>query len=394
MDLKKQEVYYFYGAFITTFMAVILGVVTKNYNILLFSVLGAFSFSFVSFSNQKKDIKNVFLHGLTMLIAFNLGTLVSLSLMILPFLAAFVFFISYLYCEMFKIGAPRYFYILVLFSSGVKVSGTSLTLDSLLVANISILSGVLFSIMYILFVFNIVLKLTKQTTIDTNNLLKISTGFSDSWKQPEIIQKAVYGAFTFFILGYIIYLLNGGDSVWINDHIVNFGGNKNKLFLIGDSAGGNLVLGLVHKNQNIQKFDIKGQILMYPDTSFEYTTHSINENSLFHFPTKEILYTVRKAYLNNEYEIYNTLVSPLLANVSNIPPTLVITAENNPLRDEAILYHEKLLHENRDSTHFNFKDMEHGFIQYYQHPRNSQAAENALSEIKRWVSNKISNEIV
>lgn len=181
---------------------------------------------------------------------------------------------------------------------------------------------------------------------------------------------------------------------WINDHIVNFGGNKNKLFLIGDSAGGNLVLGLVHKNQNIQKFDIKGQILMYPDTSFEYTTHSINENSLFHFPTKEILYTVRKAYLNNEYEIYNTLVSPLLANVSNIPPTLVITAENNPLRDEAILYHEKLLHENRDSTHFNFKDMEHGFIQYYQHPRNSQAAENALSEIKRWVSNKISNEIV
>lgn len=215
MDLKKQEVYYFYGAFITTFMAVILGVVTKNYNILLFSVLGAFSFSFVSFSNQKKDIKNVFFHGLTMLIAFNLGTLVSLSLMILPFLAAFVFFISYLYCEMFKIGAPRYFYLLVLFSSGVKVSGTSLTLDSLLVANISILSGVLFSIMYILFVFNIVLKLTKQSTIDTNNLLKINTGFSDSWKQPEIIQKAVCGAFTFFILGYIIFLLNGGDSVWM-----------------------------------------------------------------------------------------------------------------------------------------------------------------------------------
>lgn len=176
---------------------------------------------------------------------------------------------------------------------------------------------------------------------------------------------------------------------WVMDKGANFGGDTTKLILIGDSAGGNLVTGLSYKNQYIKAFPIIGQIVLYPDTSFFYETTSIKDQSLSHFPTKEVLTTVRKAYLVNEYDVYHPMVSSLLAELFNMPDTLLITADNDPLRDEGILYHEKLQKSNQNSTHYNFKNMEHGFVQYFKLKENEISSEKVFRLIQDWIQNRI-----
>lgn len=177
---------------------------------------------------------------------------------------------------------------------------------------------------------------------------------------------------------------------WVMEEAESWGGDTAKLILIGDSAGGNLVTGLSYKNQYTKEFPIMGQILFYPDTSFFYESNSIKNKSLTHFPTKEILETVRKVYLTNEYELYHPMVSSLLGDLFNMPDTLIITADNDPLRDEGILYHEKLLKNNQNSAHYNFENMEHGFVQYFKLEENKVAGEKVFSLVKDWIQNRIS----
>jgi acetyl esterase len=55
-------------------------------------------------------------------------------------------------------------------------------------------------------------------------------------------------------------------------------------------------------------------------------------------------------------------VSPLrLEKVPALPPTLIATAEHDPLRDEGIAYAEKLHTAGVQVTHLHYPDMHHNF---------------------------------
>lgn len=122
--------------------------------------------------------------------------------------------------------------------------------------------------------------------------------------------------------------------------------NGDKIALAGDSSGANFaaVLAIIAKNKKGPVLTM--QMLLCPLTDWNLATDTINEQfSDGPWLTKEGLKWYRKAYLDNKGERDNVDVSPLIAEygvLNGLPDTFIITAENDPLRDDGEAYARRL----------------------------------------------------
>lgn len=118
-----------------------------------------------------------------------------------------------------------------------------------------------------------------------------------------------------------------------------------KIVVAGDSAGGNMatVLAMMAKEKGGAK--IIYQILLYPVTDADMDTESYKEFKDGPYLTKKSMEWFWNAYIGDETQKDDIYVSPLkapLKELENLPPALVITAENDVLRDEGEMYARKL----------------------------------------------------
>jgi acetyl esterase len=129
---------------------------------------------------------------------------------------------------------------------------------------------------------------------------------------------------------------------WVSGNASKINGDASNLVVGGDSAGGNLstVVSLIAKEQNGPA--ITAQVLIYPCTDLSCDTKSHVEFQEGFGLDRDLMIWFANHYINNEEEKRNKYVSPLLADVSNLPSALVITAENDILHDEGIAYAEHL----------------------------------------------------
>ena len=68
-------------------------------------------------------------------------------------------------------------------------------------------------------------------------------------------------------------------------------------------------------------------------------------------------------YVSKEEDKLNPYVAPILSkDLSSQPKTLIITAENDPLRDEGEAYGQKLREFGNDVTIYRVPDALHGFF--------------------------------
>jgi acetyl esterase len=87
-----------------------------------------------------------------------------------------------------------------------------------------------------------------------------------------------------------------------------------------------------------------GQLLIYPVTDY-YTPDkpSYIENGDGYFLTRDDMVYFWDHYLNTPVEGDNPYAAPLrAADLGNLPPAFVLTAEFDPLRDEGELYADRL----------------------------------------------------
>ena len=79
---------------------------------------------------------------------------------------------------------------------------------------------------------------------------------------------------------------------------------------------------------------------------------------------EEMVEETRKQFLTKYKEdLDNKYVAPLLSNnLFRMPKTLIITADNDPLRDEGIEYAKKLKQFLVKVKHYNFYGAAHGFL--------------------------------
>ncbi|MDO5402547.1 MAG: alpha/beta hydrolase [Eubacteriales bacterium] len=120
-----------------------------------------------------------------------------------------------------------------------------------------------------------------------------------------------------------------------------------KITLIGDSAGGNLVSAVSLLAKKRKDFAVKRQILIYPVENNDYSENSpyesVHTNGKGYLLTAKKMQDYVKMYIQKEDDINNPYFAPLLCeDVSGQPDTLVVTAEFDPLRDEGEAYAKKL----------------------------------------------------
>lgn len=130
---------------------------------------------------------------------------------------------------------------------------------------------------------------------------------------------------------------------WVFEKGTSFNGDVTRLAVGGDSVGGNLATIVTMMARDRKGPDITAQVLIYPPTNLEFNTESHQTFAKGFGLDREQLIWFRDHYLRNDEDKYNEYASPLVAeDLSGLPPAIVITAENDVLRDEGMAYAERL----------------------------------------------------
>ena len=151
---------------------------------------------------------------------------------------------------------------------------------------------------------------------------------------------------------------------WAAAHAAALGANPARVAVAGDSAGANMAAVTALRVHDEGGPALCGQLLLYPVTDYHTPgTPSYEENAEGYGLTRDTMKWFWKHYLNDESEAAHPHASPLRAqNVSGLPPTLVITAEYDPLRDEGERYAEKLSAAGVPTALTRYDGVNHGFM--------------------------------
>lgn len=132
---------------------------------------------------------------------------------------------------------------------------------------------------------------------------------------------------------------------WVAVHGKEIGVDGSRLAVAGSSVGGNMatVVALMAKAQKGPQ--IKLQVLFWPVTDASFTTPSYMKYGSGRFLTKNMMIWFWDNYTkkaNERNEIYASPLRATTSQLSGLPTALVITDENDVLRDEGEAYARKL----------------------------------------------------
>ncbi|UGY14925.1 alpha/beta hydrolase [Bradyrhizobium septentrionale] len=132
---------------------------------------------------------------------------------------------------------------------------------------------------------------------------------------------------------------------WVAEHAGEFGADGSRIAVAGNSVGGNMTaaLTLMAKDRNGPK--ISYQVLFVPATDATVDSASYHEFANGRFLARAFMKYGWDLYAPDEKTRNHPYVSPLRASLDQLkglPPALVVTAENDPLRDEGEAYARKL----------------------------------------------------
>ena len=154
-------------------------------------------------------------------------------------------------------------------------------------------------------------------------------------------------------------------ALYTNKLILNT--DPRKITIMGDSAGGNLAAAVALMARDNGEFQVYRQILIYPALYNTYTAASpyasVQKNGTDYLLTAVKMQDYLNLYESCPEDRVNPYFAPLLAkDFSNMPETLILTAEFDPLRDEGEDYGKKLAEAGNYVEVHRIKDALHGFF--------------------------------
>ena len=150
---------------------------------------------------------------------------------------------------------------------------------------------------------------------------------------------------------------------WADAHLAERAGARLPLIAAGDSAGGNLAALVALRARDEDGPAIAQQVLVYPvtDADLDNATYRDPENQLM--LRRESMIWFWDHYLPDPAARTAAAVSPLRAeSLAGLPPTVLITAEHDVLREEGEAYAARLEAEGVAVTRRRFDGQMHGFF--------------------------------
>lgn len=138
-------------------------------------------------------------------------------------------------------------------------------------------------------------------------------------------------------------------------------GLSNRIILTGDSAGANVAAALALRARD-KAIPLAGQMLIYPATDLAHETTSTAEFAHGFFLSRATLRWYIANYLSGAAPTHPE-ASPLLAlDLASLCPTLLVTADHDPLRDEGRAYATRLADAGNAVTALEWPGTTHGFM--------------------------------
>ena len=170
---------------------------------------------------------------------------------------------------------------------------------------------------------------------------------------------------------------------WLREIGPSKGLSAERIIVAGDSAGATIsaVLSIRARQLNIA---LDGQVLVYPATDLTGGTASRDQFASGFFLDRATMDWYVAHYLSGGVAPEDPGVSPLLTeDLCGLPPTLLVTADHDPLRDEGRAYAQRLIAAGNDVCYVEWRGVTHGFFNM---GATTPEARRLIARIGTWVN--------
>lgn len=190
--------------------------------------------------------------------------------------------------------------------------------------------------------------LIKKLAIETNSaVFFVEYSRSPKAKYPTALNE-IYGVM---------------DYVYYNPQEFNI--DNEKMAIAGDSAGANMAAATIIRAKLSSGPQMKAQVLYYPVCDASMKTNSYNEFKNGPWLTKKAMEYFFEAYLPDERlrdDKYISILKAPIEDLKGLPPAIIITAENDVLRDEGEEYARRLDEAGVEVINFRVNGTIHDFM--------------------------------
>ena len=154
-----------------------------------------------------------------------------------------------------------------------------------------------------------------------------------------------------------------GVTKWVYENADQLDIDQKRISVGGDSAGGNLAAAVCLKTHDDAVFKLQSQLLIYPCLDSNFTRSSYIANESGYVLTVPVMKWFWEQYTNTSEDLNDPYVCPMkYPDYSDLPQTMIIVADHDPLHDEGVEYHNRLLNSNVTSSLIEFTGVMHGFF--------------------------------
>lgn len=149
---------------------------------------------------------------------------------------------------------------------------------------------------------------------------------------------------------------------WLARAADDLNGDRRRIRVVGISAGANLAVGAI-QNAGVQ---IEACALVYGvfGTRTDTESHQAFGTGAFGLSTAR-LHRAFDLYLPIAADRASSDASPLNADLSGFPPTCLIAAQCDPLKDDSVQFYKSLLAHGVACSLHEYRGMAHGFINHF-----------------------------
>lgn len=154
------------------------------------------------------------------------------------------------------------------------------------------------------------------------------------------------------------------QSIEVNNVIDYALNHYDKVVIMGDSSGGNLILSTLLKRRDENKPLVDGIVLLSPFTDLSNKVKSrVNkfDDDILFGVSWHPRYLNNNPYVSEVKDLTNPYVSPVYGDYYNFPKTLIHYGANEMLSDDSILVYNNMIKNKVDARIKGYKNMQHTF---------------------------------